>query len=128
LGLRKLARKCKSRPSLTDLIDEPAGGGQPATDLQQASRLGYDWPPVPPEVLVPPELSELPDMPEELDDPPLVLLAPRDRVADLPWLFLEWALAPDRRLLVALAPDPPDPLLMPVEDPDCPPDDVPPLV
>ncbi|MBB5716862.1 hypothetical protein [Sphingomonas aerophila] len=67
-------------------------------------------------------------MPDELDDPPLVLLAPRDRVADLPWLFLEWALAPDRRLLVALAPDPPDPLLMPVEDPDCPPDDVPPLV
>jgi len=90
--------------------------------------LGYDWPPVPPEVLVPPELPELPDMPEELDDPPLVLLAPRDRVADFPRLRLEWALVPDRRLPVALAPDLPEPLLMPVADPDCPPDDVPPLV
>lgn len=67
-------------------------------------------------------------MPDELDDPPRVPLEPRDRVADFPRLLLEWALAPDRRLLDALAPDPPDPLLMPVEDPDCPPDDVPPLV
>ncbi|WP_184060816.1 hypothetical protein [Sphingomonas aerophila] len=75
-----------------------------------------------------PELLEPPDIPEELDEPPLVPFEPPDRVADFPRLLVECFLAPECRLLVALAPDPPDPLLMPVEDPDCPPDDVPPLV
>jgi len=68
-------------------------------------------------------------MPEEPDPPLRLPVVLRDRVADLPRLRLVWVLAPEEWPLLVLAPVAPDPLVMlPVEDPDWPPEDVAPLV